>query len=98
MTETIKLPAKKGRLISLDGDMNHRSYRYLNQFGKSINIRNTIKFIGKNMTVNDDEELFLEPSINSLYNNDKTVVPCMSMSYATNLESKLRECFNDSGR
>ena len=39
MTEIIKLSCKKGKIIRLDGDMDDRSYSYLSQFGKSINIK-----------------------------------------------------------
>ena len=47
MTEIIKLSCKMGKIINLDGDMDDRSYSYLSQFGKSINIKNTIKFANK---------------------------------------------------
>ena len=51
MTEIIKLSCKKGKIISLDGDMDDRSYSYLSQFGKSINIKNNIKFVNKTITI-----------------------------------------------
>jgi len=89
MTEIIKLSCKKGKIISLDGDMDDRSYSYLNQFGKSINIKNNIKFVNKTIKIIDEDPINL--ICEALDEGKKLFIPCMNMTYATNLEYILTE-------
>ena len=59
MTEIIKLSSTKGKIISLDGDMDDRNYSYLSQFGKSINIKNNMKFVNKTITIIENDPMDL---------------------------------------
>ena len=89
MTEIIKLSCKKGKIISLDGDMDDRSYSYLSQFGKSINIKNNMKFVNKTITIIENGPIDL--ICDALDQGKKLFIPCMNMTYATNLEYILTE-------
>jgi len=77
------------KLITLDGDMTNRTYHYINSFGKSLNIVNTIKFNPKDFNLLDDNEAFHSEIFKALDNEKKIVIVSMSKKEAESLTIKL---------
>lgn len=77
--EIIQQSIKKGgKIISLDGDMNNRSYDFLKQFGQSINLQNTVNFNKYHLDIIDDEKLYFQSIYKALDSDKKIVVVTMS--------------------
>jgi hypothetical protein len=91
MEQIIKASVKSGKLIALDGDLGSRSYSFLKQFGKSINIKNTMVFNTKSLDIISDRDAFESDIVENVKNGKKLFIPSMSNTYAIELKQKIEE-------
>lgn len=75
LSEIIKVSKK---MIVLDGDINNRTYNFINYFGSSINVSNNIKINKRNFIIETDTDNFYKNILNDISNNKKIVVASMS--------------------
>lgn len=75
MSEIIKVSKK---MIVLDGDINDRTYNFINHYGTSINICNNIKINKRNFIIGTDKDVFYKDILNDIHNNKKIVIASMS--------------------
>ena len=66
------------RVISLDGDLNNRSYNFLDNLGESINIVNNISINPKEFTLISSKPDYLNEIKSDIENNKKLVIVSMS--------------------
>jgi hypothetical protein len=85
----VEILRASNKIITLDGDMNNRSYTFLNKFGKSINIYNTINFNKFKIKVINDKNEFLQMVINDFSEGKKLFIPCMPNGFAEDIENNL---------
>ena len=52
--QIIKISLKKGKLISLDGDLGARGYSFVSKFGESMNLNNLANFSDKAIKIITD--------------------------------------------
>lgn len=64
---------KNGKIMSFDGDMDLRSYQFLGNYGKTLNIVNDINFNDKTLIINPNRCQF-EDSLYSKLDQDKKIV------------------------
>jgi hypothetical protein len=75
MVEIIKVSKK---MIVLDGDIDDRTYNFLNHFGPSINIVNDIKINKKSFIIMTNKEVYYKKIIHDIQYNKKVVIVSMS--------------------
>ena len=63
MSEIIK---NSNKMIVLDGDIKNRTHNFLNYFGNSINIHNTIKINKKKLTITTDTNKYYNSIIDDI--------------------------------
>ena len=67
-------------MITLDGDLENRTYDFINGLGKSINIHNTTKFNTKAINIINVKETFENKIFNDLDLHLKLVMPTTSVT------------------
>jgi hypothetical protein len=83
------------KVITLDGDMGNRTYKFIERFGNSINVVNDITFDTKKFIIDEKEEHFYNEIKKDLKQNKKIVVVSMSSKKCDELEKKLCEDFKE---
>ena len=86
------------KIISLDGDMNDRTYSFVDYFGNALNIVNTCNFNTKSINMYEGKNAlkqFEQHMFNDLSNNLKLVIPVMSASYGIELKARIEETYID---
>lgn len=79
------------KMITLDGDLDNRTYDFINGLGKSINIHNTTKFNTKTINIMNVKETFVNKIFNDLDLNLKLIMPTMSATIGADMYDKLRK-------
>lgn len=80
-----------GKIITLDGDINERTYNFIETYGKPLNIVNNINFNTKRINVINDRNIFNDKLYAALDANKKIVLPVMSEKEAIFLETDIKE-------
>lgn len=73
-----ELIKNSNKIISLDGDLNNRSYQFIKQFGEGIYLENETTKNNKILNIVENEELYIKDIINTLKQNKKIVVCSLS--------------------
>ena len=81
------------KVIALDGDLHNRSYHFLNQFGKSINLENTATVTDKTIEIIKDDKTFFIDMQNQLNDNKKIAIVSMTSTDATNYYNMIKNNF-----
>ena len=79
------------KMITLDGDLDDRTYDCINGLCKSIHIHNTTNFDTKTINVMNVKETFENKIFNDLDLNLKLVIPTMSATIGADMYDKLRK-------
>lgn len=87
IAEIIKTSTK---LITLDGDMNDRSYNYINSFGGSRNIVNSVKINQRSFIIDTDKNVFIKSISDDLHRDKKVVIASMSSKQCSEIETKIK--------
>ena len=77
-------------VISLDGDMSSRSYNFLQYFGESINIVNTIMFNKRNFTLNYNGDEVHDAIRRDMRQDKKVVLASMSSKECTKIRDWMK--------
>jgi len=77
------------KIITLDGDMGNRAYKFIASFGRFINVVNDIKINPKKFIIDEDEKHFLNEIQKDLISNKKIVIVSMSSNKCDTLEEKI---------
>jgi len=83
------------KLICLDGDMGERAYKFISNFGKSINIENEIKKNIKNYNITKNKDKFDKQIIKDLNNDKKIVIVSMSSKKCKEYYDDLTQKYKD---
>lgn len=81
------------KIIALDGDMSERAYRYLHNFGNSMNIINIYQTKQKYYELNSDIIQFRESIFNDLKNGHKVVLVSMSSVMCDDIILQIKKKF-----
>jgi len=81
------------KIIALDGDMGTRSYQFLQNFGKSMNIVNTYKVTSKSFQLMHNIIHFREKLLSDIGRGEKVVFVSMSSSLCEDLVQRIKEEF-----
>jgi len=73
------------KIITLDGDLGQRTYKYIKSFGKCLNIVNTVKKNQKIFNITDDYNLYLGSIKKDILNGLKIVIVSMSSKKCNDL-------------
>jgi len=68
------------KIITLDGDLGQKTYQFINAFGASVRIENTIKFNPKNYIITDDRNEYSQQILKDIKDKKKIVIVSMSAS------------------
>ena len=79
------------KIISLDGDLNNRSYHFVQQFGEGIYLENLTTKNNKQITITQDEDFYSKDIIKSLKKKQKIVI----CSLATDIIKKYTDIINN---
>ena len=74
-----------GKVISMDGDLGSRAMHFLNTWGNSTNIINTIKFNTFKMVITSRRNYYEKCIFEALENKRNIVIPTMSAGYANQI-------------
>ena len=69
---------KNGKIMSFDGDMNLRSYSFLENYGKSLNIVNDVSFNERSLIINPNRHQFEDLMFEKLDEDKKIVLVSMT--------------------
>jgi len=86
------------KVICLDGDINERTYTFINSISEShgyTHIVNNINFNTKTLNFIDDDVVFNNRIIKDLQDDLKLVIPTMSARYGIDLKATLTSKFPD---
>jgi hypothetical protein len=90
MNEILKVSNK---MIVLDGDINDRTYNFINNFGSSINFVNNIKINKRKFFITTQKDSFIKDIINDVNNNKKIVICSMSSKKCSDIYDIIeKEC------
>ena len=79
-----------GKIISLDGDLDERTYNFIERYGKPLNINNTVNFNTKKINIINDREIYNNLIFEALDANKKIIMPVMSESEAIFWELEIK--------
>jgi hypothetical protein len=79
------------KVISLDGDLNNRSYQFLQTLGDGIYLENICKINDKTLHLTEKELNFQKDILNQLDNNNKIVICSMSSADASKYDTMLND-------
>ena len=91
--ENIILCSKK--LITMDGDTSNRTYNFINNFGSSINIINTVKKNKKIFNFIDNKQNYKNLIYKELDDNKKIVIVSQSKKDAEALKIEIENKYNE---
>lgn len=83
------------KIVALDGDLDNRSYAFLQQFESSIHLKNNYLNREKELKIVEDELLFSQSIISELDLNHRIVICSMSSEEATKQKNILTEAYPD---
>jgi nucleoside-triphosphatase THEP1 len=83
------------KVISLDGDLNNRSYQFLQTLGDGIYLENTCKINDKTLHLTEKEINFQTDMFKQLNDNNKVVICSMSSADASKYDIMLKEKYPD---
>lgn len=88
LTQVIKTSNK---LITLDGDMDLRTYKFINEFGSSINIKNTVKKSKKEFKLTFSVNFYQNQIIEDLKQKKKLVIASQTASDCDELKAMIEK-------
>ena len=91
LSEVIKTSNK---LITLDGDMDLRTYKFINEFGPSINIQNTIKKSKKQFKFTFSVNFYQNQILEDLKQNKKLVIASQTANDCNELFNMIKNYDN----
>lgn len=83
------------KIITMDGDLGERTYKFMESLGDCINIVNNIQIDKKNFFISHNREIYYEKIKEDLNNNLKIIIVSMSSEECNNFENKILEDFKD---
>ena len=86
---------KNGKIISFDGDMDLRSYSFLENYGKTLNIVNDINFNNRKLVINPNRCQFENLMFEKLNNNNKIVLVSMTEKDALYYSTIFKKTYPD---
>lgn len=90
-----ELIKNSNKIISLDGDLNNRSYQFIKQFGEGIYLENETTKNNKTLNIVENEQLFITDIIKTLKQNKKIVICSLSTEpikkYIQIIENKFKD-------
>lgn len=84
---------KSNKVLALDGDFHNRGYDFINDFGNSIILHNTIKKDPKHISFTNDLIMFDKSINDQLLDNKKIVIVTMSADIATKYYEKYKSLY-----
>jgi hypothetical protein len=81
------------KVLALDGDLHNRAVNYINSFGKSIIVENTIKKNPMHFVFTDNRDDFEDIIDNDLKEGKNISVVCMPSGIATHFNEKYKDTY-----
>lgn len=79
------------KMLVLDGDISNRTYKFIDNFGKSINLVNDIKINKRTFKITEDRNKFIETIDADLDKNKKVVIVSMASTQCDTFSNRLTE-------
>jgi hypothetical protein len=79
------------KLLVLDGDISNRTYKYIDTFGKCINLVNDIKINKRTFKITHQRNDFIETIDKDLDKNKKVVIVSMASTQCETFSNRLKE-------
>jgi hypothetical protein len=79
------------KLLVLDGDISNRTYKYIDTFGKCINLVNDIKINKRTFKITHQRNSFIETIDKDLDENKKVVIVSMASTQCETFSNRLKE-------
>ena len=83
------------KIITMDGDLGERTYKFMESLGNCINIVNNIQIDKKNFFISHNKETYYLKIKEDLEKNLKIIIVSMSSEECNNFENKILEDFKD---
>ena len=86
---------KNGKIMSFDGDMDLRSYSFLENYGKTLNIVNDVNFNNRKLVINPNRCQFENVMFEKLDNDKKIVLVSMTEKDALHYSTVFKKRYPD---